>query len=279
MALKFLQLLKFRNLPLIPSIARHRRAMDKVYVRSVEGEERLQVTFNYRFESGVEKTFNMNRSCDETLAVSLNRMRNNITSVLEKKNKKKKKKTEAVEDNQSEEKPIELEPLLYHNGEVVNNDVINSVAWKDGSLLSIGDQQYEIVVNSPTVRKIELSSSLVVGFPATPRIDLEFAHPNMCIYTWYKGYCSDTPETSKTKANKNPPIPVKEWTQLEESFLYMPTNLDIGAYLKVVCQPVSPDKVGVPVEAVSKTTVGASPGYCPFETRHNFTTKPVGKEG
>lgn len=65
----------------------------------------------------------------------------------------------------------------------------------------------------------------------------------------------------------------KEWTKLANGNLYLITINDIGHKLKIVCTPKNDLLTGPSVECISKSSVDAGPGPCPFELRHMFTLK------
>ena len=61
-----------------------------------------------------------------------------------------------------------------------------------------------------------------------------------------------------------------------EGFFYMTSNEDINRYIKLEITPKIGDRIGLKHEIISKNSIGAGPGHCPFEDRHAFTSEKLG---
>jgi 2',5'-phosphodiesterase len=123
--------------------------------------------------------------------------------------------------------------------------------------------EYDIVFNYPWVNLLLLPSSILAGFYVYPsKLELQFAEKSHCDFAWFRG--------KLPKSNKDEDI---EWQQLDCSqFQYLVQSDDIGYKLKVQCVPKNAvEQVGAPMEAISKFSVEAGPGVCPFEHRQAFT--------
>ncbi len=160
-----------------------------------------------------------------------------------------------------------------------------------GSILIIGQNEYEVKVNSPTVRSIKLPKSIMSGFYVYPILLLEFCSFDECLYIWYKqrlpkekskklkkvdnsSEC-DGNESEKSETEENEEVVgFGGWIKVWEGFHYCPQTDDIGRKLKVVCIPNN----GFEMETISENSVESSPPSCPFEERlkHCSQESPIG---
>lgn len=110
------------------------------YVNYDSESTRLRLSFKYASGDLAERQYTLNRDSAEELRVVLGRIALNITNVEEGKKKRKRKKDGSSNDDASK---IDLRPelsvSLEHDGLPVSGDVANSDAWKDGSVLQIGE--------------------------------------------------------------------------------------------------------------------------------------------
>lgn len=128
--------------------------------------------------------------------------------------------------------------------------------------LLINDDPLKVVVNLPWVNKITLPSSILAGFIVYPaKLDLQFSSKDESDLIWYRGL------EVKSK-NENDIV----WEEIGQGYCYVPTIHDINYKLKVKCIPRNKNEIGPSSECISKCLVDAGPGFCPFETRHAFTT-------
>ncbi|KAM7283666.1 2',5'-phosphodiesterase 12 [Ixodes scapularis] len=239
------------------------------YVNFTEENDRLHLSFKYSANETVERQYNFNRSSTEQVGSVLARIALNISSREEKKVRRKKQKQK--DDNapgDPQDSPTELAVCLEYEGRSVPADATNYVAWKDGSILQIGQQRYSIAVNTPTIKNARLPKVIMAGFPVHPQVELENADLYDCKAIWYKstlrGEHFPTDEVRRTH-NKS------FFNTHECSLSITPTVGDIGRYLFVILTPCVGEKQGMPVEVVSTTTVTTGPEYCPFDSRHCFT--------
>lgn len=266
MVLKFISLLnRFHRFYGSKQVHKYVFAMDKAYLRirtdeDNVGTERFEITFHCETqEPRVRRQFNFNRSLNETVGALLGRISMNVEKVA---NRKRKKKNQAV----AETEPIEITPILLENGTEVCHDVscrqlFGENANSEVTLKLLGND-YRVIINSPWIDGIALPTSFLANFPVYPsKLDAAFIDKDLSEYMWYKS------------ENK------KEWMQVGTGFVYYPTNSDINSYIKLQCVPKNLIAEGPSVECVSNNQVEASPGFCPFETRHQFTKEfAKGKE-
>lgn len=226
---------------------------------------RLRLSFKYASEDLAERQYTLNRGSAEELRVVLTRIALNIANAEEGKKKRKRKK-ECAEDTSKTDLRPELSISLEHNGLPVSGDVANSDAWKDGSILQIGEQRYVIAVNAPTVRSVRLPKYFMVGFPAYARIELENCSLSDWKLTWYM---------SVTKGQKLPSHEVRKVNNMlffnthHSGPFLTPGASDIGRHVLLSLTPCAGQ--GMPVEVISPSAVEAGPGICPFEARQSFT--------
>jgi len=280
------RLLSQLNVRLLGAACRTMSEMARVFVRSVENEERLQITFRYHPDNQQppmqSRVYNFDRLKTEGLERTINHIATKINNVLIRRSKKKKKSLDAAEYI-----PAEVR-VLSEDGSVMCTSEPNASAWTNGKCLQIEDQLFHVSVNVPTIRKLTLPQPMMVGFPVYPNIDLEFADVSDCEFSWYRlsngvGLASteespdlsaddtEDQEASVTKKYKKS----KKTENSEKIFVgrsYIPTAEDIGCQLKVECTPERGEISGEMASIVSSSVVQQGPTVsCPFEKRHKFT--------
>ncbi|XP_075951709.1 2',5'-phosphodiesterase 12 [Anarhichas minor] len=227
-------------------------------VRCLPGEPKLTISF--RLVDGSHK--NMLRDQDEPLGKVLVRISNGLAKGQGKKSKKKR-------NNNKGPQPEPAVVKLYHEGEEVSDTVLNSEAWRDGSVLHVGDVEYSIRRNAPTFVTAELPVALLAGFPVCPNLEVEFGNLQDCEFTWYK---ENTPNASPEAAEE---LPCQDgsWTEVGCGRVHVPSNQDIGFRLKLLCTPKDGGRSGPAKELVSVGAVEAGPGVCTFDNRHAYTVR------
>ncbi|KAG8128153.1 hypothetical protein E2320_015011 [Naja naja] len=240
--------------------------MERAVVRCVPAEPKLSVSIV--LQDG--KTRHVHRDQTEPLGQALARIANNVSKGHAKKAKKSKKAQSEPEPG-TPGTPSELVPvrLFSQDGEAVAEDVPNEEAWKDGSVLQIGETRYRVERNPPTLTEVQLPRSLMAGFPVCPKLQVEFGSARDCLFRWYYEQKVEPAETSSAAASNS-------WVEAPAGSerVFMPTNAQIGRRLKLVCIPGNGERrYGLPREAESVGPVEAGPGACTFEARHLYTKK------
>lgn len=100
------------------------------FVRSVKSEDQLTISFKYLIDSD-ERQFNLKRNKDEEVGRVFARITQNINNCIKKKNKKNK----VQQTSTNELSPDDV--TLRINDEIVENDIVNREAWKEGNLIMI----------------------------------------------------------------------------------------------------------------------------------------------
>lgn len=149
--------------------------MERAVVRCLPGELKLTISFCL---DGSHK--HMLRDQGEALGKVLARISHGIAKAQGKPKKAKKV---------DQQPPVPQQPTLvklYHDGAEVGDAVLNSEAWKDGAVLQVGDIQYQVQRNPPTLTTAELPVSMLAGYPVCPHLAVEFGSLQDCQYCWYK---------------------------------------------------------------------------------------------
>lgn len=236
--------------------------MSTVVVHSLPDDDSMTISFVH---DGKQR--HMKRAKDEVLEKSLKRISLSIQNAKKKSKKEKKEGVSATQD------VIQAVSLWFSN-EKVCDDLPNEVAWKDGSVLKLGERQLPVEVNPPTVISLSLPSHIMADFPIFPVVELQFATIDSCLYTWYR---SINPIDNSASASPLQPSEC-HWEEVGSSFFYKPSLSDIGCYLKLVCTAGKEERMSsVHKEAISSVKVSAGPGICPFEDRHLYTAKKLNK--
>uniref|UniRef100_A0A7G3AIK4 2',5'-phosphodiesterase 12 n=1 Tax=Lutzomyia longipalpis TaxID=7200 RepID=A0A7G3AIK4_LUTLO len=246
------------------------RKMDKVYFRHGENDPSVDISFRYaNSEYKIDRVFNFRRNVSELVEVFTDRMRTNIEKEFGKRNKKQKKKSDDSGDAVTHSKPPEISVQLTGGGNNLSGktfeDILASDDLRNTLELCILGQKLPVAVNHPFVDNITLPTSILAGFFVYPsKVELSFATEADCTFIWYVG--------SVPKSGKFSEIDFKE---AGRGFSYFAQPEDVGSHLKVECIPRRHDLEGPAVECISKCTIQAGPGECPFDIRHSFTAKPL----
>ncbi|KAM7349178.1 2',5'-phosphodiesterase 12 [Cochliomyia hominivorax] len=248
--------------------------MDKVYLRKDPDSQELHISFRYANEDlKIDRDFNFCRKIDEKIEAALNRIRGNIEKELSKKMKKGKKKTPA----EVHEPVNEIVPGVEINIEFIkSNNKLEDVTFAemlsdtlDNLHLKVLDRKFELVLNQPWVVNLVLPTSILAGFSVYPsKLEMKFAEKDYCKAEWFK---------AKMPASGN--IQLATWQYCGEGLFYTTSNEDVDHYLKLKLTPGNAEGIfGPPVEHISKNSIQAGPGPCPFETRHCFTKKRLSED-
>ena len=228
--------------------------MDKAYLRYLN-EDKFSLCFYCKHdEFRINRQFNFSRQLSEPINTFLSRVNTNVEKQVNKKRKRKK--------NAEELQQIEVKSFLTRNAEVVQNDIPCKDVFVHENIIELHllNMVYSVIVNSPFVDSLSLPKSLMSGFAVYPNeFESVFTDIRLSDYSWY---------ASQDKLN---------WRLIGSGFLYTPTNLEIGSYLKLVCVPKNQNHEGPVAETISNETVSAGPGVCPFEIRHKFTMNKCSK--
>ena len=273
------------NICLLRAARRTMCEMARVFVRSVENEDRLQITFRYHPDNQQQpahmRVYNFDRLKTEVLQRTMTHIATKINQVMV---KRLKRKSRALGVDAT---PAEVRVFLSEDGSEISPAEPNVSAWIDGRCMQIEDQQFHVCVNVPTVRKLSLPQPMMVGFPVYASVNLEFADASDSEFTWYRlsdGGSATSPEESGSlsaddMAGQNSHVAKngnksnnKSAVKIFVGRAYIPTEEDIGCQLKVEYLPLRGEVTGEMVSTVSSVAVQSGPTVsCPFEKRHKFT--------
>ena len=115
---------------------------------------------------------------------------------------------------------------VLHNGEMVDNSVINDKVWIEGAVLQIADESFNVELNVPAITSMKLPEMLVSGFPCYPKLDAEFIDLNCCEFTWYREKIVEGADSKESKKKRGKTT--EEWEIVHSGHTYTPENSDIG---------------------------------------------------
>lgn len=237
--------------------------MNIAYFRHTESDNQFHITFRYVNEAfAIDRTFNFSRYITENISTCMDRIRTNVEKEFQKKTKKKKNKKEL--DHLIPTRPVPnvvIELWKNNNHQIIDGTFKDVLPPKEEMFLKIIDRNFKVVFNSPWVSQITLPTSILAGFLVYPsKLELQFAEKADCTFKWYCG--------QPTKSKQDDDI---EWKEIDEGFIHRTKNNEINNKVKVVCTPYNGSVIGPSGEFISKNTVQAGPGQCPFEERQQFT--------
>ncbi|CAG5021619.1 unnamed protein product [Parnassius apollo] len=234
--------------------------LDKCYFRYIKSEEKVDISFLLKIND-TARQFNFSRQPTESLQTLFNRIEANVQKVIS----KKKGRSGKAAENDSKIKVAMFDDT--NNEEIsVKYSCIDLFKLNRPLKLEIYNQVYETVFNAPWILNINLPKCLLVGFPVYPEnFETLYTIKDKSIFKWFKG----SPVNDKGNELSNIHV---QWILVGNNFSYVPTVEDVGLKLKLECIPGNDTTLGPAVEAISKSLVEASPGPCPFETRHLFTS-------
>ena len=258
-------------------------------LRKIEGDEKFLFSFHLKSDKfgGINKQFNMCRNVDENLTEFVARVTANVEKVINGKAKKKVKLN-------GPECEKDLDVMFYQDDKIVSYDnflKVRDVLFDRGVEFGIIGERFKIDVDPPQVENAKLPSTIMAGFVLYPyKLKFECASKIDSGYEWFvsdkvfqhneanegnkAGVEVDTKTNSKNKREVN--VQHLKWLKRTDGLYFVPSSEDVNRYVKFVCYPKNGDRHGIPYELVSKATVTAGPGECPFEKRHLFTQHVLG---
>ena len=203
-----------------------------VHVRNVEDEDDMIISVLIN-----GKKRNMKRPKKEPLKKALKRIA--ISQAEQISEGKRRKKRVHVSENNTEVK-------IICGDDTVSEETLNCFAWLEANKLIIGDLQYAIVLNPPSVVSVTIPQCCMVGYPIIPDCQLEFA--DCCNWEWYH-----------------------ENKRLSTECVFTPAENHVGQSLKVLCIPVGKNGVcGTTIEKATSIIVNG-PTVCLTDCRYQFT--------
>ncbi|KAF6038036.1 PDE12 [Bugula neritina] len=221
-----------------------------VWIRHAEDDIRLQATFTYwKYLTPDDKTtiskqrlFTLNRLIDEPVGETFKRLKVNVAKHFYCQTKGGPRSRKTVEEINTDAANHVTVRLFDNTGLEINSSIPNSNAWVQGGKLEINEHHYYIEINPPAVKELEMPVNMLSGYFVRPKLSLEFADLNDCVFSWYRINGSSS-----------------EGILVGEEEVYTPTISDVGCQLKLVVLPKLKHRCGQSVEAVSKAYVTEGP--------------------
>lgn len=257
MVLNFLKVVTKIRILSFRSLHQIKFKMDKAYLRQID-DDKFELAFRFLDEDlRIDRQFNFNRTFSETIDTFLARIITNFEKLAFR--KKKKKKME-----ESSEAPYKVTAsFLLDDHEIHKSKTCSEVFLTNKKVkLKLENKIFEVVVNPPWIYEFALPSYILATFPLYPsRFVAKFLDKSLSEFSWSR---------SKDKGH---------WIDVGKGITYLTSNEDIGYYMRLTCLPRNANGEGPCIDVISTCRVEASPGECPFETRHKFTAeKTTGNE-
>ncbi|GAU95840.1 hypothetical protein RvY_07385 [Ramazzottius varieornatus] len=283
----------------------------RVCVRNVPTENTVDLSLRFGNTTSTPgmkpKIFNFHRLKDETVGKTLDRIAQNLSSKIvqrqlskqhQKGRKTLKKDSEsgratpeeivAAEASMQPIVPPSITVALMQEETAVSPHIPNALAWNDGAVLVLDQEEYQVVVNPPTVISGKITSHILPEFPIDYQLDFEFADEDEAFFVWIKhaigvknAHDEIPPEVLRTAASL--PIslsavkraiaekmkPPGVWQIVSVNREWRPALTDVGTLVGLVCFPIRDGVVGEVYTTVSKNLVAeALPEPVPYRQRH-----------
>ncbi|XP_028393203.1 2',5'-phosphodiesterase 12-like [Dendronephthya gigantea] len=233
-----------------------------VYTELVNNVQNIKLLFSLN-----NRRYNMCRSPADPVGKTLKRIGVSVQKSIKKEGDlggKEAEKQEALNDI-----PV---ALFYPNGEMVDSELANQVAWKESNVLNIGDSRFLVEENTPLVDNAKIPSVIMAGFPVVPVVKLKFADRENSLFKWFKSRADGSNPSSTQVEEKE-----ASWIEIGQGFIYIPKIADIGCFLKMSCKAAG--GVGKTAhtwfDVTSTCEVTPGPGDTPYDKRHLSTAKPT----
>lgn len=236
------------------------------------------------------KTRNLNRPCSEPLSKAIFRLRSSLAPRTKGKRgdcKGFSKASDSASDTAASDAvpgaaasgDLICELICPETGAKVDEETLNLKAWQQGSLLRVGEEEFIVELNPPSVSSLKLPPRPLVGYPVKPSFELRFISAESCKWRWYRGrvpLAGEQGSSPRVRGHK------MEWEVIPHySPVYFPQEIDEGTYVRVDCLPRGEEATmtenGV-VSAVSDTTVALGPAHKAGDGRQHLTGQVLGRD-
>ena len=176
----------------------------------------------------------MERNASEQLKSCLNRMQLNL---IEKKDRKKKGPEKVSPQS------LPRAELLFQSQPVLS-ELTHLEAWKDGSVLRVGTEEFLVRYNTPRVLSISLPRHTFVGCPVVPQVELSHCDSQHCHWVWWRVQDPAFSEEAFSAALPHDATELSEQTldtfqlvRLSDKSIYSPRHEDVGRRLLLLVFP------------------------------------------
>ncbi|EDV28922.1 uncharacterized protein TRIADDRAFT_20232 [Trichoplax adhaerens] len=203
----------------------------------------------------------LQRDKDEVVSRALARIK--LSYIKEKQSPKKKGKRNRQPPQQDSD--VLQAFLLDGNGNRIDENITNGIAWSQAKQLIVGDKQYAIEVNPPKILSLRLPDTIMAQFPMVPILTAEFT--DTIKYDWFT-IAPDSNEETLVESK----IVNHDSTQITA---FIPQTQHVGSKLKVVCTPYNSQHTqgSDPSSVTVAAAITAGPGTCPCQMTHLYTKK------
>lgn len=253
--------------------------LGKAFVQLNKENNSIRISFEI-IHKDKTKQFNLLRKPDESLLVTIQRIKLNIDKISKRTIKNNKKKanvsgTSPIDDESDYYGGEEAVKLTYEGKTIDPASTKNIDAWIDGAHLNIYGKSYEITTNNPMVESIQIPSNIMQDYTCIPRLNLINCFHHTCKFEWFRKITrveyDQLVEAQKIDKNDVVLESAAYWLKISDKLIYSPNQDDLAHHLKVVCLPSDGVKVGPKAEHISKGPVEIGPRDCPFEKRQQLT--------
>ncbi|CAF0767148.1 unnamed protein product [Brachionus calyciflorus] len=255
-----------------------------IRVRLDDKEKRVSISVKCKINDVLEKELNLNRVYDEALGSTFERLYASFTKHSSGGKNKKLKKENGDASPEKEQVPLFLYDM---ENKLVPLETKNIDAWKENYIFKIKEQEFKVLVNLPTVKKINMPKILIAGMPAMVKLDFESDESTQQIlnknslFKWYSSQSVYEPanliELESDKKSKKPiSLDGIEWDLIDEGIAKKTIVLDENTenkLIKVECYPKDDVREGIAVEAVTANPVlqKIDKAHMPMTERHKLT--------
>ncbi len=271
---------------------------DKMIMIRFDNDSKVSISVKCQITPDVEREFNLNRNVDEPIKATFEKLYANYSKQITNKSKpnKKLKKDEASDEpahnlnimsmkqvviSEDENIPVYLYDL---ENNLVAPETKNIDAWKEDFIFKINQQEFKVVVNLPSVRKLSISKMMIAGMAAIvktefePNCLLDLINKNSKFYWYFSDKVFINQEDESPAPKKKPAFNLDniEWKPIDNNLnskTCVLTNECHNRLIKVVCIPNDSKRDGLAVEHISNTTVQESIDLdkLPMTERHKQT--------
>ncbi|KAG8431033.1 hypothetical protein GDO86_019537 [Hymenochirus boettgeri] len=157
---------------------------------------------------------------------------------------------------------------LWYQGREVPGDEPNCSAWREGSVLEVGQTRYLVERNPPSFLQLELPRSVLVGSPLSPRVQVEFGTIEASEFVWYR----QAGDSTKDEARDG-------WEEVGRGRVFTPGKTELGKRLKLMATPGDGHRQGPAVQTELTGPVEDEPCHCLSDPRHLLTQSPAALPG
>lgn len=266
---------------------------DMIRINFDEAEKRVLIALRCKIEGKTEREFHLNRSEDEVIGTTFEKLYANYLKhampKMQKAVKKQKANSNTENNNSDDSESLSGAPPIFlydMGGNLVDTGTKNKTAWVENFKFQMNEQTYRVCINLPRINKISLPKFMLSGFPTVAKIECDSeAIEHHSVFAWYASErCyAEADKKPVDKKHKAFDLAQVNWTLIESGrakrMCVLPKHL-AGHLVRVECVPGDGEREGVAVEAVTVHVVEQGPDIdaLPMTVRHGHTQKRLDKD-